>query len=968
MVDVEGHVLLESEDTVQGDVAYRHRELRHLIGNGSLVQGVPSGEGLVKDCILRRVGFYGDSLAVVVFFGNRQGRSRAGDGSLVRVGNGILVAGMELVHRELTVGTHFTGGYGIHGAADTGYRRAHNGGIQSKAFVHTDGGRNGRIGGAGAVYGFSDGIGAVQILHVMDRLIGNAGVGGEVAEQLNVPIGHCKGSLIRRDRGIGGLPSGEGVAGIGKIGSHGYVGAESHIAQAGRCRGTRIVSGDRISHVMLVRGKRALEYDILLGHGIAAVGGYAYVGSSPAAEGVAVNHGNIVAHRGFAAGQTVLRPERHRLFGDGIGILIGNGIGLNVGGIHGSNRHTCGIQKIRGTVVGRNLAVLNQGGMGVDHIIIGGSVDLDDQGRSVIIPAVLRAGRIGNVVFVIVEAVHLHRLSLHGAAQSGVRDRLGPAPATVCILHAVRFVQRYGIRTVGDGEEGGHGIHHLCRLTQLNGGRLDLLSDGLENHLQGFGGAGHHIVTGRGIPICSGGCQVGGVGIVAGYVVEKFIQIGGGVVYVCIRSHADGIHLRGLLDILGQVDRRIGNAGIKTVVVVGFAVGEHQHHLIALCGSCVGGSQYHLRQGEAVVNGGGAAGSQRVYRRDQRLVTGTVGYRQILDYLGIVIAGSVLVVAFRHGGGSSVVAVGGKLNNGNAVLERFKRSSLQSRIFLGDLGVLLMGSFNKSINRRLQCLHTGNGGGDVGGYLLGIELHHAIIVTAVGIQIVAQLGIHVYSPVVFIRIGIIVAVIRVRIYTAHADVMRCRGGTDIYVIGSACRLESVVGFSAGSKTTAPATSVCLRIGGNRLRSGGKHVVHGAGYVQHKHDIRRNGRGGLRNHTGGVRFNDYVHRSVGLAVFLVGHSGLSHNDTVRLVGVFHNGRLHTGLQFVRACGKYLQRHHRYEHHSCQKSSKNTFCHQLFSLPGLCPIFSHHCMYTSTHVSANSAEALGVRSSGLSFLSA
>ena len=771
VMDMERYVFLYGEVTVQSDVAHGHLEGNRIVGNGGLIQGVPSGESVILHRILCRMEFHRHSLAVIIFFCLGNGGSTRGSGSLVSIGNGVLVPLMELVHSKLTVGTHFTGGYGIHRAGNAGYGSTRHGCIQCESFVHAGSGGYGSIGGTGAVHGFLNGIGTVQILYVVDGLIGDAGVGSKITDQFHITVRHRKAALICCDCGIGGLPSGKGISGIGEIGGDGHVGTEIHAGLAGRCGCARIVAGDFIGYVVLVGGKGAVKYDILLRHRIRSVGSHTHVGGGPAAKGIAGDQRNRTDHALLTACQAIIGSVRYRLIRYGIGILITNGVCLDVGRLYRGHLCTCGVQQIGRAVVGGDLTALHHGGVGIDHIVIGGCVDHNDQSGTVIVLAVLGAGGIGHVVFVVVEAVYLYRLALHSAAQTGVGNCLGPSPGAVRILHTVGFVQRYGLRTVGNSEESGHSIHDLRGLTQLDGGRFDVLCDCLEDHRQRLGAGGYQIVSGGGVSVRAGGIQIGRVGIVAGYVMEEFIQLGGGVVHIRLRSHADGIYLRRLLDALGNIDSRIGNVVIKAAGVIGLTVGEYQHNLIALCGARIVGSQNHLCQSQTVIDGGSAAGCQCVYRREQCLVTVAVCYRQVLHYFGIVVVVVVLVITFSKGRTAAVIAVIREFYNSDAMLKRFDLciGQVLQLALCGNFRILLVGGFDKGIHRRLQRIDMSNIGS---ARVLPIELHHRIAELAGFAGIITQARIHVYGPVIRVVIPVIVVITAVRALPCEFHVMR----------------------------------------------------------------------------------------------------------------------------------------------------------------------------------------------------
>ena len=767
VMDMERYVFLNGEDTVQGDVTERHSELCGVIGDGGLIQGVPSGKGLVKNLLLLRVRSNRYLFAVVVFLCQRQSGSRSGNRSLIGVSHRVLVAGMELMQGELSVRRNFAGGYGVHGTGNAGYGSTHHGCIQGKSFVHTGSGSHGGIGGAGAVYRFLNGIGAVQILDIMNGLVGDTGVGSEVTDQFHVLIGHGEGCLIRRDGGIGGLPAGEGVAGIGEIGSDGHVGTEIHTCQTCGSGCARVIAGDLIRYVVFVGRERAGEYNILLRHCILA-GIQRHVGGGPAVERIAGDHGSIRDHGLLTACQTVQSLVCNRVLGSGIGVLIHNGIGLNIGRFHAGNSHTCGVQQIGGAVVGDDLAVLDQGGVGIDHAVIGSGIDLHNQCRAVVVTAIFGTGSIGDVVFVVVKAVYFHRLALHSATQAGIFNSLRPAPGTVAVLHAIRGIQRHGVGAAGNGEEGGHGVHDLRRLTQLNGGRLDVLCDCLEHRGQRRGVGGHHIISSSRIAVAAGGRQIRGVRIVAGNIVEEFIQIGGGITYIAVFGYADGIHLGSFFDDFCSAYSIVGHIGIKLVSMGGHAVGEHQHNLVSLSNACVGGLQHLLSQNHTTVDSGSTDSTQAVHRLDQFCMAGAVHNGQILYNLGVVVFVSVAVivkiVAFLHGGGSAGILIARKFYDGNTVLVCFQLRTAQSGIFSGNLHVLLVRALDEVIHRFFQHIQAGSGYGFRGGFIPGIELHHFVcIIFSVGIQIVAKLRIHINRIVVSVSIGIIVTVIAVRI-------------------------------------------------------------------------------------------------------------------------------------------------------------------------------------------------------------
>ena len=967
VMDMERYVFLNGEDTVQGDVTERHSELCGVIGDGGLIQGVPSGKGLVKNLLLLRVRSNRYLFAVVVFLCQRQSGSRSGNRALIGVSHRVLVAGMELMQGELSVRRNFAGGYCVHGTGNAGYGSTHHGCIQGKSFVHTGSGSHGGIGGAGAVYRFLNGIGAVQILDIMNGLVGDTGVGSEVTDQFHVLIGHGEGCLIRRDGGIGGLPAGEGVAGIGEIGSDGHVGTEIHTCQTCGSGCARVIAGDLIRYVVFVGRERAGEYNILLRHCILA-GIQRHVGGGPAVERITGDHGSIRDHGLLTACQTVQSLVCNRVLGSGIRVLIHNGIGLNIGRFHAGNSHTCGVQQIGGAVVGADLAVLDQGGVGIDHAVIGSGIDLHNQCRTVVVTAVSGTGSIGNVVIVVVKAVYFHRLALHGAAQAGVFNSLRPAPGTVAVLHAIGSIQSHGVGAAGNGEEGGHGVHDLRRLTQLNGGRLDLLRDGLEDHRKGFGAGGYQIVSGCGVSARAGGIQIGRVGIVAGYVMEEFIQIGGGVIHIRIRGHADRIYLRGLLDILRQIDGRIGHGGVKAIAVVRLTVGEHQHNLIALCGARIVGIQNHLCQSQAVVDGGGAAGSQRIYCGNQCFMTVTVCDGQILNYFGIVVVVFVLVVALRKGRTAAVITVIRKLHHSDAVLKRFDLRIGQVVQMTGrrNFRILLVSGFNKGIHRRFQRIdiidrHVS--------CILTVELHYGMAELAGFAGIITQARIHVYSLVIRAIVIIVVILAAVLAVPLYCHIVRRLIRSDINIVGSGRGGKTVSGVKIPTtQPTVLGAAVYCIIRGDR--GAGMHVIHRTGHVQNQHDIRRNGCGGLTYHAGGIRFDNDIHRAVRHAAYFMRHNGLAHNNTVGLIGVFHNHRFRLGCRCTGILGKNADRYHRYKHHYCQKGGQNTFFHSCVSFRGGSPLCYHKIVCVTgcqvSFASAGMMECLisAVRNAGVS----
>ena len=413
---------------------------------------------------------------------------------------------------------------------------------------------------------------------------------------------------------------------------------------------------------------------------------------------------------------------------------------------------------------------------------------------------------------------------------------------------------------------------------------------------------------------------------------EEFIQIGGGVGHIRIRGHADGIYLRGLLDILRQIDGRIGHGGVKAIAVVRLTVGEYQHNLIALCGARIVGIQNHLCQSQAVVDGGGAAGSQRIYCGNQCFMTVTVCDGQILNYFGIVVIGAVLMVTLGKGCAAAVIAVIGKLHHSDAVLKRcdLRIGQVVQMTCRRNFRILLVGGFDKGIHRRLQRIDMSNIGS---ARVLPIELHHRIAELAGFAGIITQARIHVYGPVIRVVIPVIVVITAVRALPCEFHVMRRGIRSDINIIiirgGRGGKTVSGVKIPTTQPTVLGAAVYCIIRGD---RGAGMHVIHRTGHVQNQHDIRRNGCGGLTYHAGGIRFDNDIHRAVRHAAYFMRHNGLAHNNTVGLIGVFHNHRFRLGCRCTGILGKNADRYHRYKHHYCQKGGQNTFFHSCISFRG------------------------------------
>ena len=868
VLDSELDVSLGRELAVERHAADGHHEVYGAVGDGAVLR-MPAGEGVIEHSILRGVRLDGNGCTVHILDRVCGRVGRAGRyAAVIEVGDLIFVSDVVLVHRELTVSGDLTGRNG-----------SGNRGVQRKALVGSGRGRYILVSRADAGHGLLLREGAVEILRVMDRLVGDSAVCGEVTDQLNIVIGHGEAGVAGRNGGIGRRPAGEGVAGNVEIGRDGDVSAVGHAGLCARCGRTGVVAGDRIGDLVLLCREGAGEDDVLLRHGEDAAGD-GDIARRPAVEAVAREVRDGGALRDRCAGETVIPGVDDGLVGGGIDVLIGYGVCRNIRGLNHRNALTAAVEQVGGAVVGGNIAVCDRAGVGVDHGIVGGRVDRDDQ-LSAVVSGVGAAGTriFGDIVLVIVEAVYLDRLSADGVRQTGRSRGRRPAPCAVGIFYAVGRLEGDAVSALRERKVGRHGVDDLSRRTEGDGGGLDLLRDRLEDGRQRRILRGGLVVAAGGIAVVAGGVHVRCVGVVARYIVQELVDVLRCVRCIGALRQTDRIHLcTGELEVVCDRNRRVRDAAVKAAAVVRLAVGEDDHGLVAGCRVGVGRVEYRSCHVQAEVDRRCAAGIKRVHRRRQGGGAGLVDGRQVGNQLGIVVVGiaaGALVVA--HGQQIRAIIIG-------IVCKLHQRDAMQlGAALFQNLAVFLVRGLDEGFDRRLQRVDGVDG--IVLARLADVKLHDRIFIMLAGdiARVGIQPRIDINSSIVCAVIAVVIASAAVRAHQGDFTVIgrSRRADVDVILAGGAASVEIAVIKPSGIPVyTAVYGRICPGVGGDGF-------VHRARHIQHEDNVGRDSRDRLSDLARGVGLDGDIDGTVGLTVLQMRRYALAQDDAVTLVCILHH---------------------------------------------------------------------------------